>query len=79
MEQNNSIQVETYDGYKSPETPRSVFMMGKKYEVQKVLKSWRTQREENRQTEEHFRVELKGYGECEIIYNPEFQTWRMKK
>jgi len=79
MEKENSVRVETYDGYKSPENPRAVYMLGKKYDVLKVIKAWRAQREKNGLLEEHFKVELKNYGECEIIYNHEFQNWQIKK
>ncbi|MFH1539330.1 MAG: hypothetical protein ABIH66_10255 [bacterium] len=72
------IQVETHDGHKAAEKPRSVVLMGKKYDVEKVLESKRVSRVEDGAMEEHFKVKLKGYGEAEIVYNYEFGEWKKK-
>ncbi|MEW5944682.1 MAG: hypothetical protein AB1742_00650 [bacterium] len=79
MEQRSDVKVETYDGYTSPETPRAVHMLGKRYEVAEVLRRWRSPGGKDLGPEEHYRVRLRDYGECEIVYNRAFGKWDMKK
>lgn len=72
------IRVETHDGHKSPESPRTVIMMGKKYEVEEVLETKRVEQADGGGMEEHFRVRLKDYGEAEIVYHYSFGEWSKK-
>lgn len=72
------ISVKTYDGYKSSETPRKVLLSGKEYPVSDVLDSSRVRRADGEGDEEHFRVNLKGYGEAKIVYHHSWDGWTLE-
>lgn len=69
-------KVETYDGYKSPQTPRTVNIFGVKYDVEEVLDSKRSARADGGGMEERFKLKLRGYGEADVVYNYEFGKWK---
>ena len=51
---NDSVQVECYSGYTYAQEPRAVEWRGQRYEVERVVKRWRTP------TGPAFRVEVAG-------------------
>lgn len=73
-----NVRVETHNGYKSPGTPRAVYLQGKKYEVGKELDARRAASASDGEIEERFRVNLKGFGEVEIAYNYAYDEWTAK-
>ncbi len=78
-ENNKKIQVEAYAGYRAGETPRSVVINGRKYDVNMIIYRKRVVQLDNYDEEEHFKLDLKGFGETDIIYKPRIDVWEIKK
>ena len=71
------IQVEAYSGYKAGETPRKVLMLGKSYDVNMIIYRKRVIDLKSYEEEEHFRIDLKGFGVVNIIYNTRADKWEL--
>jgi len=79
MPDSKKIDVSTYDGYKGGEKPRKVIMSGREYRITDILKTSRVRRADEQGDEEHFRVNLKGYGEAEIVYHHSWDGWTLEE
>lgn len=65
------VTVFAYAGASSPERPRAVLWQGRRLEVVRVERSWRTP------TGLHFRVLLDELGPAELVYDPHADRWTL--
>ena len=79
MSERDEIQVEAYSGYKQGETPRKVFLNGREFPVEYIVFRNRELDVDTNQFTEHFRLKLKDYGECDIVYKEQIESWEMKE
>ena len=73
------ISVEAYSGGRAPEKPRVLLMNGRKYNIDDIVRTWRACRAADGDLQEHFLVRLPDFGECEIIYNYQWDIWTMQQ
>ena len=75
----NSVQVETYNGYKGGEKPSKIIFSGRSHHVEEVLETSRVRRADNQGDEEHFKVKIQGYGEMEVVYHHSWDGWTLNE
>ncbi|HOX28775.1 MAG TPA: hypothetical protein PLQ76_06440 [bacterium] len=73
------IKVEAYAGYKAGETPRKVILNGKAFDVEMIVFRSRHVHLDTFEEEEHFKLNLKGFGEVNVVYKPRADVWEISE
>jgi len=72
------IEVIAYSGYRGEETPRFVFLRGKRIEVIEILKQWIDERSDDRTTKRFYQIKGNDGVVRRIYYNEKTMEWFCK-
>ncbi len=72
------IEIIAYSGYRGEETPRIVFLRGKRIEVIEILKQWIDERSDDRTTKRFYEIKGDDGVVRRIYYNEKSMEWFCK-
>jgi len=69
------IDVIAYSGHRGEQTPRTIFINGKRIEVVEILRQWIEEGPENRKTRRFYRIRGSDGNLCMIHYDEKSMEW----